>query len=112
MWQMWLSGFAPKFVRVPFPAVDVVGGHDQRHHRAAGPHRRQSDTPLREWTPGRPADDDVGMVLHAQPADKSTEEAESAISHTSPVPCASLRNPFPPIADYAFLSDCETTCLI
>jgi GH15 family glucan-1,4-alpha-glucosidase len=25
---------------------------------------------------------------------------------------ASLRNPFPPIADYAFLSDCETTCLI
>ncbi|WP_371871130.1 glycoside hydrolase family 15 protein [Mycolicibacterium agri] len=24
----------------------------------------------------------------------------------------STRNPFPPIADYAFLSDCETTCLI
>jgi alpha,alpha-trehalase len=24
----------------------------------------------------------------------------------------SSRNPFPPIADYAFLSDCETTCLI
>ena len=24
----------------------------------------------------------------------------------------SLRNPFPPIADYAFLSDCENTCLI
>ena len=23
-----------------------------------------------------------------------------------------LRNPFPPIADYAFLSDCETQCLI
>ena len=23
-----------------------------------------------------------------------------------------VRNPFPPIADYAFLSDCETTCLI
>ena len=23
-----------------------------------------------------------------------------------------LRNPFPPIADYAFLSDCENTCLI
>ena len=34
---------------------------------------------------------------------------------TAPVPYApsgSLRNPFPPIADYAFLSDCETTCLI
>lgn len=24
----------------------------------------------------------------------------------------SHRSPFPPIADYAFLSDCETTCLI
>ncbi|HME46611.1 trehalase-like domain-containing protein, partial [Mycobacterium sp.] len=22
------------------------------------------------------------------------------------------RNPFPPIAEYAFLSDCETTCLV
>ncbi len=34
---------------------------------------------------------------------------------TAPVPYASsgsLRNPFPPIADYAFLSDCENTCLI
>ena len=32
----------------------------------------------------------------------------------APVPDASssLRNPFPPIADYAFLSDCENTCLI
>ena len=27
-------------------------------------------------------------------------------------PSAPLRNPFPPIADYAFLSDWETTCLI
>ncbi|WP_264993121.1 trehalase-like domain-containing protein, partial [Mycobacterium montefiorense] len=25
---------------------------------------------------------------------------------------SALRNPFPPIADYAFLSDWETTCLI
>ena len=34
---------------------------------------------------------------------------------TAPVPYApsgALRNPFPPIADYAFLSDCENTCLI
>lgn len=30
-----------------------------------------------------------------------------ALSSSSP-----LRNPFPPIADYAFLSDWETTCLI
>jgi alpha,alpha-trehalase len=28
------------------------------------------------------------------------------------VATGSARNPFPPIADYAFLSDCETTCLI
>ena len=34
---------------------------------------------------------------------------------SAPAPFASggaLRNPFPPIADYAFLSDWETTCLI
>lgn len=60
------------------------------------------------------------MVLHAEPADNAdTPAAEKAISApltaTTPVafaPSASLRNPFPPIADYAFLSDCETTCLI
>jgi alpha,alpha-trehalase len=28
------------------------------------------------------------------------------------LPRSSTRNPFPPIADYAFLSDCENTCLI
>jgi GH15 family glucan-1,4-alpha-glucosidase len=27
-------------------------------------------------------------------------------------PSGPMRNPFPPIADYAFLSDCENTCLI
>ncbi|MGZ5397179.1 MAG: glycoside hydrolase family 15 protein, partial [Mycobacterium sp.] len=40
---------------------------------------------------------------------------DSALTVTAPVPYTpggSLRNPFPPIADYAFLSDCETTCLI
>ncbi|WP_031681186.1 glycoside hydrolase family 15 protein [Mycobacterium tuberculosis] len=69
------------------------------------------------------------MVLHAQPPDQSTETAREAkalagatdgatatsadlhapmaLSSSSP-----LRNPFPPIADYAFLSDWETTCLI
>src|SRR4029077_8841195 len=72
--------------------------------------------------------DDVGMVLHAQPADQPAhagpEEAlepaaepplESPVEFSSSGPLAasgSLRNPFPPIADYAFLSDWETTCLI
>ena len=56
------------------------------------------------------------MVLHAQPADKAAKEAESATLTVAP-PAAfpstgTSRNPFPPIADYAFLSDCETTCLI
>ena len=34
--------------------------------------------------------------------------AEVTVPHVSSNP----RNPFPPIADYAFLSDCENTCLI
>jgi hypothetical protein len=42
-------------------------------------------------------------------------ESEAPFTVTAPVPYTgggSLRNPFPPIADYAFLSDCENTCLI
>ncbi len=50
-----------------------------------------------------------GMVLEHT-------DHEAPLSVTAPVPYASasgtLRNPFPPIADYAFLSDCENTCLI
>jgi alpha,alpha-trehalase len=37
------------------------------------------------------------------------------VSDTDAVPefaTGSSRNPFPPIADYAFLSDCQTICLI
>jgi GH15 family glucan-1,4-alpha-glucosidase len=56
------------------------------------------------------------MVLHAQPADWAADGADSAaLAITAPAAfpsTGSLRNPFPPIADYAFLSDCETTCLI
>src|ERR1700758_4696849 len=68
------------------------------------------------------------MVLHAQPddqpADAGPDEAPESAAESplgspsefvSPGPLAasaSLRNPFPPIADYAFLSDWETTCLI
>ena len=54
------------------------------------------------------------MVLQQnEQADGTPESAPLTV--TAPVPYApsgSLRNPFPPIADYAFLSDCENTCLI
>ncbi|MBO0864988.1 MAG: glycosyl hydrolase family 15, partial [Mycobacterium sp.] len=58
--------------------------------------------------------------MHTESAGETTDQvADEApvapFTITSPVPSpagASLRNPFPPIADYAFLSDCETTCLI
>ena len=45
------------------------------------------------------------MVLQAQPAGEDTDPL--------PYPTTGQqRSPFPPIADYAFLSDCENTCLI
>jgi GH15 family glucan-1,4-alpha-glucosidase len=71
-----------------------------------------------------PAVDDVRMVLqHSEhnetaPTDEAgaaDREPEAPFTVTEPVPyvsSGSLRNPFPPIADYAFLSDCENTCLI
>ena len=49
------------------------------------------------------------MVLSAEPAEKAHE---APFTDTSPVPyiqTSSTRNPFPPIADYGFLSDCENT---
>ncbi|MDT0440782.1 hypothetical protein, partial [Streptomyces doudnae] len=65
------------------------------------------------------------MVLqHTEPTDvvaaldkaSDTPKApEAPLTVTAPVPYSSggaLRNPFPPIADYGFLSDCENTCLI
>jgi alpha,alpha-trehalase len=61
------------------------------------------------------------MVLQdTEPSDgaplaQADRAPEAPFTVTAPVPYApsgSLRNPFPPIADYAFLSDCETTCLI
>ena len=73
---------------------------------------------------GRDSHDD-GMVLHAQPAGEDIGERAgngagrggTARGITVPdlgafVPGGSHRSPFPPIADYAFLSDCENTCLI
>ncbi len=53
------------------------------------------------------------MVLRdTTPADDSGAAVQ--LNETAPVPYAAsgLRNPFPPIADYAFLSDCENTYLI
>src|SRR6516164_9217925 len=68
------------------------------------------------------------MVLHAQPADQPADAGPEDASESAAEPAlgspaefdsagplaasGSLRNPFPPIADYAFLSDWETTCLI
>src|SRR6266849_5765674 len=46
------------------------------------------------------SDDDRGM-------DDTTSDEYSSM----PGP-ATGRSPFPPISDYAFLSDCETSCLI
>jgi GH15 family glucan-1,4-alpha-glucosidase len=51
-------------------------------------------------------------VLSAESAN-AAELVQFAV--TAPLPCtqhSSTRDPFPPIADYAFLSDCENTCLI
>ncbi|CAN5839581.1 glycoside hydrolase family 15 protein [soil metagenome] len=48
-------------------------------------------------------------------AAKAVAGLEAPYTVTAPVPYVSggsLRNPFPPIADYGFLSDCETTCLV
>jgi GH15 family glucan-1,4-alpha-glucosidase len=40
--------------------------------------------------------------------------AAARVTTTAPLPyvASNPRNPFPPIADYGFLSDCENTCLI
>jgi alpha,alpha-trehalase len=65
-----------------------------------------------KWTESASAVDDGRMVLSPESAKQATEPP---FATTSPVPyiqSSSTRNPFPPIADYAFLSDCENTCLI
>ena len=56
------------------------------------------------------------MVLQAQPAGEdvgSSTRGPTSVSEPVPfAPAGSQRSQFPPIADYAFLSDCENTCLI
>jgi GH15 family glucan-1,4-alpha-glucosidase len=53
------------------------------------------------------------MVLTSESTANSATRAPLAV--TGPVPEIEIRpsrNPFPPIGDYGFLSDCETTCLM
>ncbi|MCW2592912.1 MAG: glycoside hydrolase family 15 protein [Mycobacterium sp.] len=53
------------------------------------------------------------MVLHSTtPAAGNGVAIEFAAAPSTPYVPSNPRNPFPPIADYAFLSDCENTCLI
>ncbi len=87
---------------------------------------RGRDTVLARSVDARGRDrHDCGMVLHAQPAGEDIRERTgngagpggTARGTTVPglgafVPAGPQRGPFPPIADYAFLSDCENTCLI
>ena len=61
--------------------------------------------------------DHVGMV--AQPRgvedveNRDGEQVPITVKQSAPgVPPVAARSPFPPIADYAFLSDCENTCLV
>ena len=53
------------------------------------------------------------MVLQSfTPRDDNGTAVQLDATATVPYASTSLRNPFPPIADYAFLSDCENNCLI
>ncbi|MDY6995262.1 MAG: glycoside hydrolase family 15 protein [Actinomycetota bacterium] len=55
------------------------------------------------------------VVHHSEASGDTLPSGEGTFALPSPEPYyagAPLRNPFPPIADYAFLSDCEATCLI
>ncbi|CAN5466246.1 glycoside hydrolase family 15 protein [soil metagenome] len=61
-----------------------------------------------------------GMTLDTETGDSVADSmkghvASAPFTVTAPVPYAPsgpLRNSFPPIADYGFLSDCENTCLV
>ncbi|MCU1699131.1 MAG: glycoside hydrolase family 15 protein [Mycobacterium sp.] len=53
------------------------------------------------------------MVLQSTtPADENGASVQLDTSAPMPYLASNPRNPFPPIGDYAFLSDCENTCLI
>ncbi|MDT5082801.1 MAG: alpha,alpha-trehalase [Mycobacterium sp.] len=53
------------------------------------------------------------MVLQSTtPADGNGAAIQFDAAPSTPYAPSNPRNPYPPIADYAFLSDCENTCLI
>jgi GH15 family glucan-1,4-alpha-glucosidase len=53
------------------------------------------------------------MVLQSTtPADGNGAAIQFDAAPSTPYAPSNPRNPFPPIADYAFLSDCENSCLI
>ncbi|WP_319449009.1 MULTISPECIES: glycoside hydrolase family 15 protein [unclassified Mycobacterium] len=53
------------------------------------------------------------MVLQSTtPADGNGAAIQFDATPSTPYAPSNPRNPFPPIADYAFLSDCENSCLI
>src|SRR3982074_2571645 len=39
-------------------------------------------------------------------------DSQALLTDIGPVPEARVNSPFPPIAEYAFLSDCEVNCLV
>jgi alpha,alpha-trehalase len=51
-------------------------------------------------------------LQHSMPDDDNGAAVAQDATATVPYASSGLRNPFPPIADYAFLSDCENNCLI
>jgi alpha,alpha-trehalase len=56
---------------------------------------------------------DVRMVIHGTtPADGNGAASQIDVAPSTTYVPSNPRNPFPPIADYAFLSDCENSCLI
>jgi alpha,alpha-trehalase len=56
---------------------------------------------------------DVRMVIHGTtPADGNGAAIQIDVAPPTTYVPSNPRNPFPPIADYAFLSDCENSCLI
>jgi GH15 family glucan-1,4-alpha-glucosidase len=61
---------------------------------------------LRRWL------DDGQVVLDTPAADQNGTAPPLTLTTPASFASSSRRHPFPPIADYGFLSDCENTCLI
>lgn len=60
-----------------------------------------------------PAGTDDGRPRRARTDGNGVDLSQAPDTGAVPeIATGASRNPFPPIADYAFLSDCETTCLI